>query len=132
MRTKIKYIFVDTPQFLDQTTLVALDAADTIVLICLPELVALKNAARFLRLTQEFGYPSEKIKLVINGSKGPGAVNVADIEENLRTKVMLRLPTDKPAAMYALNHGEPLVQVKARSRVAKGIRQLAKAVLYDQ
>src|SRR5439155_11783759 len=118
--------------FLDQTTLVALDAADTIVLICPPELAALKNAARFLRLTQEFGYPSEKVKLVINRARGPGAVSVADIEENLRTKVVLRLPSDGPSVMYALNHGEPLVQVKPRTKVAKGITRLSKAILYDQ
>src|SRR5215211_4656910 len=89
MRTLFDYIFVDTPPFLDQTTLVALDAADSIVLICPPDLAALKNAARFLRLSQEFGYPGEKVKLVLNRAKGPGAVSVADIEENLRTKVVL-------------------------------------------
>jgi pilus assembly protein CpaE len=132
MRTLFDYIIVDTSPFLDQTTLVALDMADTIVLICPPELAALKNAARFLRLSQEFGYPKEKIKLVVNRAKGPGAVSIADIEENLRTKVALRLPSDGPSVMYALNHGEPLVQVKPRSKVAQGIKRLARAIVFDQ
>jgi pilus assembly protein CpaE len=132
MRTMFDYIFVDTSPFLDQTTLVALDAADTIVLICPPELAALKNAARFLRLTQEFGYPAEKVKLVVNRAKGPGAVSLSDIEENLRTKVALKLPSDGPSVMYALNHGEPLVQVKPKSKVARGIMHLARAILFDQ
>ena len=132
MRSLFDYVFVDTPPFLDQTTLVALDAADAIVLVCPPELAALKNAARFLRLTQEFGYPSSKVKLVVNRAKGPGAVSINDIEENLATRVVLRLPTDAPAVMYALNHGEPLVQVKPRSKVAKGIKQLSKALIFDQ
>jgi pilus assembly protein CpaE len=132
MRTLFDYIFVDTSPFLDQTTLVALDAADTIVLVCPPELAALKNAARFLRLTQEFGYPNDKVRLVVNRAKGPGAVSIDDIEENLRIKVALRLPSDGPAVMYALNHGEPLVQVKPKSRVAVGIRQLARGIIYDQ
>ncbi|MCC7107444.1 MAG: AAA family ATPase [Chloroflexi bacterium] len=132
MRTLFDYIIVDTSPFLDQTTLVALDLADTIVLICPPELAALKNAARFLRLAQEFGYPKEKIKLVVNRAKGPGAVSISDIEENLRTKVALRLPSDGPAVMYALNHGEPLVQVKPRSKVAQGIKRLARAIVFDQ
>lgn len=132
MRTLFDYIFVDTSPFLDQTTLVALDAADTIVLICPPELAALKNAARFLRLTQEFGYPADKVKLVVNRAKGPGAVSLSDIEENLRTKVALKLPSDGPSVMYALNHGEPLVQVKPKSRVARGLVHLARAILFGQ
>lgn len=132
MRSVFDYIFVDTPPFLDQTTLVALDVADTVALVCPPELAALKNAARFLRLTQEFGYPTDKVKLVVNRAKGPGAVSLADIEENLRIKVVLRLPSDGPNVMYALNHGEPLVQVKPRSKVAKGIRQLTHAIIYGQ
>jgi pilus assembly protein CpaE len=132
MRGLFDYIFVDTSPFLDQVTLVALDAADTIVLICPPELAALKNAARFLRLTQEFGYPSDKVKLVVNRSRGPGSVRQDDIEENLRMKIALRLPSDGPNVMFALNHGEPLVLVKPRSKVARGIRALAKAILFDQ
>lgn len=132
VRTLFDYTVVDTSPFLDHTTLVALDAADTIVLVCPPELAALKNAARFLRLTQEFGYSNDKIKLVVNRAKGPGAVSLADIEENLRTQVALRLPSDGPSVMYALNHGEPLVQVRPRSAVAKGIRRLAQAIIFDQ
>ena len=132
MRGLYDYIFVDTSPFLDQTTLVALDAADSIVLICPPELAALKNAARFLRLTQEFGYPAEKVKLVVNRAKGPGAVSLSDIEENLRIKVSLRLPSDGPSVMYALNHGEPLVQIKPRSKVAKGLKTLVRTLIYEQ
>lgn len=132
MRSLFDYIFVDTSPYLDPTTLVALDAADTIVLVCPPELAALKNAARFLRLTQEFGYSADKVRLVINRAKGPGSVTLNDIEENLRIKASLLLPSDGPAVMYALNHGEPLVQVKPRSKVAKGIKRLARAIIYDQ
>jgi pilus assembly protein CpaE len=111
---------------------VALDIADTVALVCPPELAALKNAARFLRLTQEFGYPTDKVKLVVNRAKGPGAVSISDIEENLRIKVVLRLPSDGANVMYALNHGEPLVQVRPRSKVARGINQLARAIIFDQ
>jgi pilus assembly protein CpaE len=132
MRSLFDYIFVDTPPFLNHTTLVALDIADTVALVCPPELAALKNAARFLRLTQEFGYATEKVKLVVNRAKGPGSVSIADIEENLRIKVVLRLPSDGANVMYALNHGEPLVQVRPRSKVARGITQLARAIIFDQ
>jgi pilus assembly protein CpaE len=132
MRGLFDYIFVDTSPFLDQVTLVGLDAADTVVLVCPPELAALKNAARFLRLTQEFGYPSEKVKLVVNRSKGPGSVRLDDIEENLRMKVALRLPSDGPNVMFALNHGEPLVQIKPRSKVSRGIHQLTRAIIFEQ
>ena len=132
MKGLFDYIVVDTPPFLDQTTLVALDIADTVVLVCPPELAALKNAARFLRLTQEFGYPADKIRLVVNRAKGPGAVSIADIEENLRIRVALRLPSDGPNVMYALNHGEPLVQVRPKSKVARGIRSLAHTIVVEQ
>ena len=59
MRQYFDYIVVDTCSLPDQVTSAALDEANRILLVTTPEVPALKNAARFYRLADEFGYRSK-------------------------------------------------------------------------
>lgn len=128
MRPHFDYVVVDTCSLPDQVTTASLDIADSIVLISTPELPSLKNAARFLRLSRDYGYASEKLLLVINRENSRGAIARPDIEENLKLKVAVGIRSDGQVMINAINAGEPAVSLDGRSRLSRGIRQLVHAI----
>jgi pilus assembly protein CpaE len=132
MRAYFDYIVVDTCSLPDQVTATALDNSDTILLIATPELPSLKNAARFIRTCREYGYPSDKLMLVVNRENSRGAIARADIEENLKLKVALGIRSDGRTLIKAINAGEPAVTIDRRSRLSRGIRQLVQLLTSEQ
>jgi pilus assembly protein CpaE len=132
LRSRYDHVIVDASPFLDQNSLLALDLSDLILLVCTPELAALKNAARFLQLGTDFGYPETKMRLIVNRAKSPGAVGRADIEKHLQYRISCTIPNDASSVVRALNRGEPLVTYEHSNRVAKAIDRLARTVLADE
>jgi pilus assembly protein CpaE len=126
MREHYDYIVVDTCSLPDPVTSAALDEADRIVLVLTPEVPALKNAARFLQLSGEFGYQS-KISVAINRADSRGALGVGDIQTYLHATVAVSLGSDGRSLVKATNAGEPVVS-RRRSRFAKGIWHLTSTV----
>jgi pilus assembly protein CpaE len=132
MRTYFDYIVVDTCSLPDQVTMAALENADTILLIATPELPSLKNAARFIRTCREHGYPADKLMLVINRENSRNAISRADIEDNLKLKVGMGIRSDGRTLIRAINAGEPAVSIDRRSRIGRGVRQLATIIATGQ
>ena len=126
MREHYDYIVVDTCSLPDPVTSAALDEADRIVLVLTPEVPAMKNAARFLQLSGEFGNQG-KILLALNRADSKGALGLSDIQTHLHAAVAVKIGTDGGALVKATNAGEPVVQ-RRRSRFANGIWQLAATI----
>lgn len=122
MRQHYDYVIVDTCSLPDQVTSAALEIANRIVLVVTPEVPALKNAARSLRLAAEFGY-RQKISVVLNRAKSRGAVSTRDIEEHLHVPISVSIRSDGRSLPAAINAGNPVIG-KRRSRFAAGIWQL--------
>lgn len=132
MRSYFDYIIVDTCSLPDQVTATALDSSDTIVLVATPELPALKNAARFVRTCREYGYPADKLVLLVNRENSRGAITRGDIEDNLKLKVAVGIRSDGRTLIKAINAGEPAVTIDRRSRLSRGIRQLVMILTSDR
>jgi len=128
-RAHFDFVVVDTASRLDEHALAALDLADSILLICTPEIASLKNTARFLQLGHELGYGIDKMQLVINRLRSHGAISLADIEQHLRHKMSFGLSSDGVPIIESLNAGEPVVMLRRRSRAARELRRLASEVV---
>lgn len=122
------YLVVDTPSRFSPVTLAALDEADRIVLVVTPELVALRNAARFLQLATQLGYPTEKVLLVANRANTGKDISPVVIEEQLQRPIVIALPSDGQALVETMNAGELIVAARPRNRVADGISRLGREV----
>lgn len=126
MRQYFDYIVIDTCSLPDQVTTAALEEANRILLIATPEVPALKNAARFLRLAGEFGYRN-RVSVVLNRAKSRGALHHADIESHLHAPIAVAIGSDGRTLPAAINAGEPVIE-KRRSKFGAGIWQLAASV----
>jgi pilus assembly protein CpaE len=132
LRQQFSYIVVDTSTKLDDVNLAILDQADRILLVTQPELPAIKNASRFLDLTNDLKYPREKVILVVNEVVDRQGIAPMDIAKALKRPSPLVIPADEREARQAINQGDPLVIGRAHRRpIAAAFRQVADRVVVE-
>ncbi len=125
LRKHVDYIIIDTPPSLDTISMAALDTADQIVLVTMPEVTALRNTARFMQLAAKLGYPAEKLFLLLNRAGSKGGVSCEDIKQHLKHEIGLQIRSAGRALVAAGNKGIPAAMSKGRMGPAKSFRQLA-------
>ena len=123
------YVVIDTWPFLDDVTLSSLGMADQIILVTTPELPALREVRLFLELVERLEIPPSRLLLILNRGKSAFGIGSTDIEENIRYRIAINIPSDGPLVTRSLNRGVPLVISDPQSRVARSITQLADLVM---
>jgi pilus assembly protein CpaE len=121
------YVIVDTAPSLDPSTIAVLRLSDPIVVLT-PEMTALRNARLFLTLGKSWQMPQELI-LALNRYSIKGGIQLRDVEAALQSKIDVQIPYDEPLVTYSINRGVPLVTSHPKSGVARGLYQLADAVI---
>jgi pilus assembly protein CpaE len=125
LQQQFDYVVIDAWPFLDDTTLTVLDMADRILLVVTPEMPALQEARLFLELADALGYPPSKLLLILNRAMSAFGIEAADIEQNIRCKIAINIPSDGRLVTRTLNRGVPLVMSHPQSEVARNIVRLA-------
>jgi pilus assembly protein CpaE len=120
-------IVVDTAPFLHGPILTALDHSSDLVLICSPEVPALKDVGLSLTTLRLLGFPKQKIRLVLNHAHANGGLKHADIEATLGLTATVAIPHD-PIVSEAVNRGIPAVRVNPKTDFAQAFRTLSAAI----
>jgi pilus assembly protein CpaE len=129
------YIVVDTGSQVTEALLRTLDAASRILVVTTPDIPALNNAKLFYGLLPKIGCPAEKTMLVLNRMERRG-ITVQQAGEFLKRPVVGQIDND-PAAMDAVNRGEPLISLDPRTVPDKavpsvrGLKELLKSIQKD-
>ena len=123
------YVVIDAGSALTENTVTMMDAADRILLVTTPDLVALHDASRFIQISRSLSYPPEKTMIVLNRANLNGGVKPRDIETALRHEVFAQIPDDGANVVRSLNRGIPLVMQYPRSAATQAIQKLAGAVV---
>jgi pilus assembly protein CpaE len=122
------YLVIDAGSNLTENTVTLMDAADRILLVTSPDLAALHDVSRFVRISQSLAYPPEKIWLILNRAERPGGVRARDIAAVLRREIYAQIPDDPLDALRSLNRGIPLVLNYPRSPASKAYQALARQI----
>jgi pilus assembly protein CpaE len=119
------YVVIDVGSALTENSVTMMDAADRILLVTTPDLVALHDASRFIQISGTLSYPSDKTMIVLNRANLNGGVKTKDIETALRHEVFAQIPDDGANVLRSLNRGIPLVMQYPRSPATQAIQRLA-------
>jgi pilus assembly protein CpaE len=111
---------VDTPPVFNDTTLVALDTSDRILLLASLDLPTVKNIKRSVDTLKTLGLLS-KVRLVLNRSSGSQGIEPEDVERVLEMKIHAQLPTEGKLVIQSVNRGQPFVLVDANAAISRGI-----------
>jgi pilus assembly protein CpaE len=110
LRRYYNYIIVDTPAYLDETTLTAIEKADINVLLSSLEIPSLRNVNAFSLLYQALGYNPRKIVFVLNHYDRKAGISLERISESLNMEIFMALPLDDKLVLRdAVKRGVPVM-----------------------
>lgn len=128
LRETYDYIIVDTPSQLQDTTLAALDAANTILLLTSLDLLALHKTRTALDMLRQL-YPADKIDVILNRANSEVGITIADVESALGAKLRAQIPSDGRLVVTSVNEGKPFVLSAPQTVIARRLQTLAGEIL---
>ena len=124
LRGMFRCIVVDTPAYLSEHVLAAMDVSAHHVLIATPDVPALKN----LRVTEDMldllGYAKEARLVVLNRSDSNVGLSTEDVERVLRTPIAAHIPSSR-AVPLSINNGTPITLANREHPVSRAIARFA-------
>jgi pilus assembly protein CpaE len=132
LRRSNDLIIVDCSSSMTDTTLAILDQADVILTMLTLEITSIKNMRLFLEVTDQLGYESSAIKLVLNRADSTLGIRVADVEQSIGRKVDHTIVSDGRSVVYALNRGIPFFMSNREAQVSQDILRLATSLTNDE
>ena len=129
LKERYTYIVIDTPSFLQDTTLAALDNSDQIILLTALDLLALHNTKTALAMMEKLRYGPDRVKLVLNRSNADVGISPEDVEQTLEYEISAYIPSDGRVAVTSVNEGEPFVESQPKTPIAQSIRRIAYQVM---
>jgi Flp pilus assembly CpaE family ATPase len=120
LRTMFDYVVVDTPPYLSEHVLTALDASAHHVLLTTPDVPALKNLRVVLDVLDMLSYPAEIRSVVLNRAESKLRLSQEDVERVIRAPVAAQIPASR-AVQISVNKGVPITLANPRHPVSKAI-----------
>jgi pilus assembly protein CpaE len=123
------HVIIDAGSTLDERTMLALEAADTVVIPVYPEIPALRSVHTLLEFLSDQGTLGTKTTVfVLNNAFARDILKQRDIEGVLGTKIAYDLPYDPFLYLKSVNEGVPVVLGAAQSPAAEKLIKLAGTV----
>jgi pilus assembly protein CpaE len=132
LRMNHDLVVVDCTAFFNDTTLAILDSADVILTMLSLEITSIKNMRLFLEVSEQLGYESGKVRLVLNRADSALGIRVADVEHSIGRKVDETIVRDGRSVVYALNRGVPFFLSNREAQVSQDILRLASSVVGER
>ncbi|WP_206956448.1 AAA family ATPase [Trinickia acidisoli] len=117
-------VLVDLGQSIDPISMLALDRSSDIGVVLRQSIPHLHTGRRLVDILRELGYPTSKLRVMLNHYDKSASVDVGTLEHALGVRVAHRLPHDAKHAGQAIEQGTPLLEVAKSSALAHGIDAL--------
>ncbi|MRG85812.1 AAA family ATPase [Salinibacillus xinjiangensis] len=125
LKKEFDVIIVDTPPSFVETSLVAIENSEDILLITSLDLPALKNGKLAID-TFDLLELNDKIKIVLNRDTEMEGMNKNTVENILGRKLEVSIPSDYKTVISSINLGVPFVIRSPKTQVAKSMQKLVK------
>lgn len=125
------YIVIDMSSNIDPISLKILDDSDWILFTTIVNIPAIRNAQRCLNLFRSRKYPKDKVKIIINRYMDNDEINLEDIENTLGETIYWKIPNNYFTIMEAINKGETITEINAKSNISNSFRDFATRVSDD-
>jgi pilus assembly protein CpaE len=116
-----QYVLVDCGVRLDEATLTTNTIADMVLLVTRPDVPAVRNAWRRLKLMDQLGIDRSVVRLIVNGWDSKAALTREDIERNLGMEIAATIALDPDVCRKAVNTGDLLQDVDRKSPALRDI-----------
>lgn len=131
LRQQFSYTVVDCATSYDERILAVLEHADHLLLICTPEVSAIRNTSTFLDLLRRLKLPQEKVRIVLNRANSNQQIGVREIERHLRHDISFFTPSSGQMVVRSLTQGVPLVLEQPSHAFCAQIFRMADTLLHE-
>jgi len=131
LRNLYRYIIVDLSHWFDDLFVQVLMEADLVLMLTGLTVPDLRNLKRLWPTLQEWHLGKNKVKMVVNRYDRGNGLQLRDMEQIVHQPAFHTLPSDYFALMEALNQGTPLCTNAPRSKLWRGLVQLAERIRGD-
>ena len=123
LKKTFSYIVIDAESSFDEKNIAALTGSDSIFLVTVANLPALRNSQRCLDLFSKLGFSD--VNIVLNRYMENDDITVSDVEKVVGQKIFWKIPNNYFTMMSSINKGVPVCDLNSDSNVAKSYRNLA-------
>jgi pilus assembly protein CpaE len=131
LRQMYSFIVIDLSHWLDELFIRVLTEADMVLMLTGLTVPDLRNLKKLWPYTAEWHQDKRKIKIVVNRYDNSSGLQLRDLENILQHPTFTTLPSDYQALMQCLNQGSPLVSAAPRTKLWRGIKELASRILLE-
>ena len=121
------YVVVDTTTNFSESSLLALEMAQDILMPVTPDMASMKSAANATRIFEAVNIKKERVRILLNEIV-PRAGLTRDHMESGLGRAVYPIPHGGPAFIDALNQGIPLVTASPGIPAAKALCELARTL----
>jgi cell division ATPase MinD len=122
-------ILIDSPPGLREDALLVLKACDDLVLVTNPEIPAVTDALKVIKVAREMG--KEPLGIVVNRTRDKFELTTDEIEEMCDLNVIGRVPEDRDVKR-SLFEKTPIVSLKPHSRASVEFKRIAAALVGEE
>ncbi len=125
-------VIVDAGNEVHDTSLAALDGADRLLLVTLPNLPSIRNTRRSLELFERLHYDASKLVVVVNRHNARERLDHSAMEEALGRPIHWNIPNDYLTVVRAMNQGTAVRAIQPRGALAANFDRLVAAHVLSQ
>jgi pilus assembly protein CpaE len=124
LRASNDFVIVDTPPGFTPEVIASIDSSSGVVLVGMLDALSLKNTKLGLDTLELMGYPSDRIRLVLNRADSRVGITQEDVVQVIGRTPDVMVPSDREIPR-SVNEGMPIVAAKSHSNTAKAFNRLA-------
>jgi pilus assembly protein CpaE len=124
LRSEYEYIVVDTPPSFSPEVIAAVDSSSYVVMVGMLDALSLKNAKLGLETLDLMGYPSERVRVILNRANTSVGITNRDVANILERSPDVLIPSSRDITT-SVNEGNPIVLSQKRSDAARSFGALA-------
>ncbi len=123
------FVCIDLARTLEPIALRVMDRSDVVFPVMQTVLPFVRGMQRLQRTFRALHYPESKIQLVANRQGNKDDLPMADIENALQAKFVVRLPNDFFNVNTSINTGKPLMEIAPQGGLTQALIQWSNQLL---
>lgn len=129
MKATFSHLVLDLSKRYSATDLVALEAANHILLVTQLDLPCLRNVVRLMMSFSQMDHMADKVKILVNrvGQDG-NHITLKKAQETIGREIFWQLPNDYRTMIQVRNNGIPLIEQAPKAPISQSMTALAQAL----
>lgn len=132
LRNIYPYSIIMPEKQITERLLSILDSTDLILLIAVPHILSLYQAANILNELKKNHYPLGMVKVIVNMSDIKGGLPASAISEYLKQPIFAEIPYDSAKIIPSINEGTPVLLSDPHGNFSRAIKTIAQLLQKEE